>query len=433
MTLTMATAPGAERSFGRYGWQLAVLGIALTLAFMMPALINRFPLVMEDSIGYSGQGVGWIRSKVPPILIYPLYRVMGYWALPLFNAIVNAAAWLLLIYGFRMRKPWLVLPFAAAALQPIYTSAVLVDAWFFPAVVFLVFSVKWSSPFLGLAAGLLLAGHGSGLPLAITFILIAAFLFGLKSIRMTLLAIVMMVSANAFVNSKYFPDTPPMSKTFLAARLFSVHPELLRRECERSGNEVLCEAAVLVEDLKQDPETAGRRDYFWDLARFLRERFDLRDFERNHAKAIILDGLTYRPFLTALVVVQDFFSFFGPGTKLDFNAVLSEPMPPAYDGSLQAKGLWQDDQTRTLLTGLRFVFYVACIVAVAVGWRSSTIDMRKWFFVIVLMCLANDALFALLSGPPDRYHHRILPLYAAAACILWLSARSASVPAEQKS
>jgi hypothetical protein len=391
---------------------------------MMPALINRFPLVMEDSIGYSGQGVGWIRSKVPPILIYPLYRIMGYWALPLFNAVVNAAAWLLLIYGFRMRKAWLVLPFAVAALQPIYTSAVLVDAWFFPAVVFLVFSVKWSSPFLGLAAGLLLAGHGSGLPLAVTFILMAAVLFGLKAVRMTFLALVMMVSANTFVNYKYFPDTPPMSKTFLAARLFSVHPELLRHECERSGNEVLCEAALLVAELKQAPETAGRRDYFWDLARILKERFDLRDFERNHAKAIILDGLTYRPFATALVVVQDFFSFYGPGTKLDFNAVLSEPMPPAYDRSLQAEGLWQDDQTRTLLTGLRFIFYAAFIAAVAVGWRSSTQDTRKWFFVVVLMCLANDALFALLSGPPDRYHHRILPLYAAAACILWLASRT---------
>jgi hypothetical protein len=433
MTLTMTTTPGTKKSSGRFGWQLAVLGIALTLAFLMPALINRFPLVMEDSIGYSGQGVGWIRSKVPPILIFPLYQVMGYWALPLFNAIINAAAWLLLIYGFRMRKPWLVLPFASAALQPIYTSAVLVDAWFFPAVVFLVFSVKWSSPFLGLAAGLLLAGHGSGLPLAITFILIAAFLFGLKAIRMTVLAIIMMVSANAFVNSKYFPDTPPMSKTFLAARLFSVHPELLRHECERSGKTVLCEAAVLVEDLKQNPETAGRRDYFWDLARVLRERFDLRDFERNHAKAIILDGMTYRPFATALVVAQDFFSFFGPGTKLDFNAVLSEPMPPAYDSSLQAQGLWQDDQTRTLLTALRFVFYAACIAAIAVGWRGSTEVMRKWFFAIVLMCLANDALFALLSGPPDRYHHRILPLYAAASCLLWLSARSNRGPAEQKS
>lgn len=433
MTLTMATTPAAERPFGRYGWQLALLGIALTFAFMMPALINRFPLVMEDSIGYSGQGVGWIRSKVPPILIYPLYRIMGYWALPLFNAVVNAAAWLLLIYGFRMRKAWLVLPFAVAALQPIYTSAVLVDAWFFPAVVFLVFSVKWSSPFLGLTAGLLLAGHGSGLPLAVTFILMAAVLFGLKAVRMTFLALVMMVSANTFVNYKYFPDTPPMSKTFLAARLFSVHPELLRHECERSGNEVLCEAALLVADLKQDPETAGRRDYFWDLARILKERFDLRDFERNHAKTIILDGLTYRPFATALVVVQDFFSFYGPGTKLDFNAVLSEPMPPAYDGSLQAEGLWQDDQTRTLLTGLRFIFYAAFIAAVAVGWRSSTHDTRKWFFVIVLMCLANDALFALLSGPPDRYHHRILPLYAAAACILWLASRASQSPSTERS
>ncbi|MGL4198370.1 MAG: hypothetical protein ACRCSX_11475 [Allorhizobium sp.] len=433
MHLTMAPTPAAERLYGRYGWQLALLGIALTVAFMTPALINRFPLVMEDSIGYSGQGVGWIRSKVPPILIYPLYRVWGYWALPLFNAVVNAAAWLLLIYGFRMRKPWLVLPFAVAALQPIYTSAVLVDAWFFPAVVFLVFSVKWSSPFLGLAAGLLLAGHGSGLPLAIVFILVAVFLFGMKAVRMTFLALVMIVSANTFVNYKYFPDTPPMSRTFVAARLFSVHPELLRHECERSGNEVLCEAAVLVEELKQNPETAGRRDYFWDLARILRERFDLRDFERNHAKAILLDGLTYSPFVTAGVVAQDFFSFYCPGTKLDFNAVLSEPMPPAYDGSLQADGLWQHDQTLTLLTGLRFVFYAAFIAAVAIGWRSSTQDMRKWFSIIVLVCLANDGLFALLSGPPDRYHHRILPLYAAAACILWLASRVFQSPSTESS
>lgn len=433
MTLTAAAATEEESNSGRSGWHLAAMGVALTLMFLLPALINRFPLVMEDSIGYSGQGVGWIRSKVPPILIAPLYGLIGYWALPLLNAVVNAAAWLLLIKGFRMRSEWLVLPFAAAALQPIYTSAVLVDAWFFPAVVFLVFSVKWSSPFLALAAGLLFAGHGSGLPLAIVFIVITGLAFGLRSIRMTLLTIAMMVSANAFVNQKYFPEVPPMSKTFLAARLFSVHPELLRNECKRSSNQVLCESADLVEELKRQPETTGRRDYFWDLARVFKERFNLMEFERDHAKAIILDGLSHRPLETAIVVIEDFFSFFGPGTKLDFNASLSEPMPTAYYGSLQADGFWQDDQTRTLLTASRFVLYLACIAAIALGWRSSSDVNRKWFVIVILMCLANDALFALLSGPPDRYHHRILPLYAAASCILWLSGRNPSVPAEQKS
>ena len=45
---------------------------------------------------------------------------------------------------------------------------------------------------------------------------------------------------------------------------------------------------------------------------------------------------------------------------------------------------------------------------------------KIWYYritLIILLCLANDVSFALLSGPPDRYHHRILALLATTAMI----------------
>ncbi len=130
----------------------ALMFLSLVALFLLPAWLNGFPWVMDDSIAYSGQGVNWMRAKTAAVLVAPLYGLIGYWALPVFNAVVNAAAWLLLIRSFDLRAYWLVLPLAVLALQPLYTSAVLVDAWFFAAVVFLIVSIRSKSPFLALSA-----------------------------------------------------------------------------------------------------------------------------------------------------------------------------------------------------------------------------------------------------------------------------------------
>lgn len=406
-------------------FRFAVIFMGLTGIFLLPAALNGFPLVMEDSIGYSGQGVGWIRSATAAVLIARVYEVIGYWALPLFNALINAAAWVLLLRAFNFRSAWLILPVSFLALQPLYTSAVLVDAWFFPAIIFLIVSVRWKSPFLALSAGVLLSGHGSGLLLGVAFLVLAALLLGFRrAALMPLLAIATTVGINAYLDHKFFPELPPLSKTFVAARFFSVHTDLLRRECSRSGEALLCDSADLIDQLKTLPENDGRRDYFWDMARTYQERFSLIEFEREHAKPIILDALSFRVFDTAFVIAGDFLSFYGPGTKLDFNAKLGEPMPPAYDKTHQAEGFWTEDGTRAGLTALRFALYVVVVAAFLFGWQQTSSENLKWIVLIVLICLANDALFAILSGPPDRYHHRILPLYAAAACLMWLPGRN---------
>lgn len=400
----------------------AILGAALIALFLLPAWLNGFPLVMDDSIAYSGQGVNWMRPKTAAVLIAPLYGMIGYWALPVFNAIVNAAAWLLLIRSFDIAKPWVVLPLAVLSLQPLYTSAVLVDSWFFAAVIFLIVSIRMKSPLLALVAGILLSGHGSGLILAIVLAVLVTVAFGIrKGLVMPLLAIVTAIAVSAMLNAKYFPETPSLSRTFLAARLFSVEPDLLRSECQRSSQPVYCEAADLIEDIRQRPENAGRRDFFWDMMRAFPDRFDLIDFERNHAWPIIQTAMTQMPLQTAELILADFLSFYGPDTRLDFIAQLNEPMPSPFDRSWQAKGLWQSSPVLVALTGLRLVLYAALIGALFTGWQRASRDNRRWFLVLLLLCLANDGLFAVVSGPPDRYHHRILPVLGAMATILLMA------------
>ena len=251
---------------------------------------------------------------------------------------------------------------------------------------------------------------------------LVALLFGFrKAMVMPVLAIATTIGVSSFLDAKYFPETPSLGRTFLAARLFSVQPELLRGECERSNATVLCDAASLIEKIRERPENAGRRDFFWDLMRAFPDRFELAAFERDHAWPIIRAAITEMPLETADIILRDFLSFYGTGTRLDFIARLNEPMPEPFLNSLQAQGIWQSHANLAGLTGLRWVLYACLAVAFVVGWRRIVDENRRWLFILLLICLANDSLFAVVSGPPDRYHHRILPLLAAATCLLVLA------------
>lgn len=136
----------------------------LFFLLLAPALLNGFPLVMSDSIAYSGQGAHWMRGKTAAVLMTLPYKLAGYWALPILTSAMNAGAWILLLRVFDIRPNLFVLTgLVCLSLQPLYTSAVLVDAWFFPAIVLLVSSIRLPALFVGGLAGLLLSSHGSGL------------------------------------------------------------------------------------------------------------------------------------------------------------------------------------------------------------------------------------------------------------------------------
>ncbi|MBU2604819.1 MAG: hypothetical protein KKC43_02880 [Alphaproteobacteria bacterium] len=403
--------------------------LLLFVVLLGPALINAFPLVMEDSIAYSGQGPHWMRGKSAAVLVALPYRLAGYWALPLINCAMNAAAWILLVRIFSIRpNPFLVLLLACVSLQPLYASAVLVDAWFFPAVVLLLSAGRLPPVFVGALAGLLLSSHGSGHVMACVFAILAAGLC--RSHRLVLAALVAAIIAfgfNLLLDSAYATNQPRLAKTFPAARAFSVQPELLAREAERSGDPMMAEAAGILRELEKDPALSARRDLFWDIWKQTEGRFDLAKFEQEHAGSIIRDAFVYRPFGLLLSIGKDYTSFYGPDTRLDFQPVLSEPFPSGFDASLQAEGFFMGPAVRHVATALRYACYLTFLVSLWFGWRVAPASLRKVIAGAVLLLIANDAMFAILSGPPDRYHHRALPLLAAAALLL-LSQRRAIKP-----
>jgi hypothetical protein len=49
--------------------------------------------------------------------------------------------------------------------------------------------------------------------------------------------------------------------------------------------------------------------------------------------------------------------------------------------------------------------------------RRLTRDETIWIILLLSLCLGNDLLFAVISGPADRYHHRILPLLGLVALV----------------
>ena len=406
----------------------------LFLLLLAPALLNGFPLVMSDSIAYSGQGVHWMRGKSAAVLLSLPFQLAGYWALPILTSAMNAGAWILLFRVFDIRPNLFVLTgLVCVSLQPLYTSAVLVDAWFFPAVVLLISSLRLPALFVGGLAGLLLSSHGSGYLLAIVFAVLAAVLCqSRKPVMASLCAAVVAFIFNLVLDTALQPDLPRLTKTFPAARAFSVQPELLRREAERSGNPVLAEAADMVEDLAQDPANAGRRDLFWDVWKLTEGRFDLAEFETEHAGAIFKDTFVYRPVELTGFILGDFLSFYAPDTEFDFLRRPSETFPPGFEASRQADGVFQNPAVQAASTAFRYACYLAFGAALIIGWRTAPAGVRMTVLGAIVLLLANDALFALLSGPPDRYHHRVLPLLAASALLLLSPRRTGDIrPASQ--
>lgn len=422
---------GAQAPAGQLSLPAQAAFFVVTVGvLLLPAWLNGFPFVMSDSIAYSGQGVNWMRSKTAAVAVAPLYGLLGYWALPLANAVLTAAVWLVLARLFGMGRSILVsLPLALLALQPVYASAVIIDIWFFCAVIFGVAAMRWSSPFLALVTGILLSAHGSGVVLFAPFVLLAALAF--RAPRFVIhgaLAIVTALAVTAALDMRYYPDKPRLEKTFFASRLFSAYPDLLREECRRSGANVLCRAATRVEELRAMPQHAGRRDFFWELTNELQPDFDLSEFETKHALPVILDGLSNRPTDILMLVAADFASFYGPQTTFDFLERPDQAMPAAFSTSRQAAGALQSPAVERSATMARYLLYALVLMTLVLCWSRTDRDTRRWIALLLLLALANDLLFAVLSGPPDRYHHRILGLLAAAAMIAFSTARHRASP-----
>jgi hypothetical protein len=406
--------------------------LALTGLFLLPAALNGFPFVMEDSIAYSGEGTNWMRPAFAAVLASPLYHLIGYWSLTVIMALLSAVAWVSFCSEFNCRR-WLPLavPLAVLSLQPVYTSAVLVDGLFFPAIVFMILAIRRKSPAFALVAGCLLSSHGSGVPLAAALTLVAAIL--LKSRTALIfggLTVLVAVGVGMALHAKYDNGLPTLGKTFLAARLFSVEPTLLGDECRKSGNQSLCEAEAELKIIKTLPGNKNRRDLFWDVKSRMGGRFDMVDFERNHALPIVWDGMTGQPVRFAGIILQDWLSFYLPRTRFDFRATLGEPMPTAYYTSLQSKGMMQSSATRDIATGLRYAFYITLAFGLFTARKILSSSEWRWSAAILLLCLANDLLFAIVSGPPDRYHHRILPVAALVALLALARALEARRKAE---
>ena len=404
---------------------VALFGYAIFALLIAPAMLNGFPLVMSDSIAYSGEGVNWMRAKSPALLMTLPYKALGYWATPLVNSALIAGAWMLLIRAFDLKPNILVLlGLILISLQPLYASAVLVDAWFFPAIVLLAASLRHSPLMTGAVAGLLLSAHGSGQIMAVVFAVLAFLLCrSRRPVWAAVIAAVVAFGMNAVLDASIEPDTPRLARTFPAARVFSVQPELLVREADRSGNVVLEESAALVIDLKADPENRLRRDLFWDVWKQTQGRFDLVEFESRHALPILKDAWVYRPSELVRAVLQDFASFYGPDTEFDFRPVLSETFPPPFQSSWQAEGVFSSSLAEGIATFMRYMLYAIFVTAILFYWNKADPLTRRNVIAITLLVLANDFLFALLSGPPDRYHHRVLP-FLAVAILLLVSPRS---------
>jgi hypothetical protein len=402
--------------------------VLLTAVFMAPAFGNLAPLLMEDSVAYSGANFHWMRSRIPTLLASGLYQLIGIWALPFINSLLNASAWLILRQWLGLKiSIWFIAIIAAASLSPLYTSAVLVDSWFFPATVFLIYGMEKNHRLLIAFAAVLFAAHGSSLILVPVLLILYSIIWRRwPQIWNVFLVFVVVFGSNTLIDRLCCSSMPRLSTIFVASKAFSADPNLLTLRAIETGDPDVAYAAKYMQTAAARDELAkGRKDLFWDIWNSDRQRFDIIAFEKKHAGPIVIEAILHRPLLLIRSGIQDFISYYAWPATLDFRAAHETPWPDILARSWQSSGVFESTFLSYLTGSLSLGIVAAAAFFGLVNHHKITVEQKAFVLLAIVMILANDLVFAFLSGPPDRYHHRALPL-AGATIIIFIAAQGLS-------
>lgn len=401
----------------------------LFLILALPMAINGYPLVMEDTAAYAGYTLDYTqRPLLPALWMGAGYSLVGFWALPIFNCALNAFAWVMLIRSYELKVPVFVLfGLIVLSLQPLYTSAGLVDAWFFPAVVFTLVGALKKKIIWIVFSGLLLSSHGSGVYLFLPMAVIVLLVMRDKLLAGGfLLAVIISFCTQLALTQIYQDGEPLMSEAFLAGRFISAEPRLLMEYAETVEDEGIQAASEFVTDFDTETSASVYGITVWEIWRGTSGKFNLKEFQDNHAGTLIVNGITDYPVEIIGAILKDWASFYVGGTHLDFisklnDATMEETLPEAYYSSLQWQGFWIDKKTGAAITIMRITLYAVLMLIILRYYRALAKHSIALIVCLFLLILGNDLFFAIVSGHPDRYHHRSLVFFAV-ICALVISA-----------
>lgn len=406
--------------------------LLVLIASLSVVLINGYPLLFPDSYGYLGFdpmiGTQSGRTITLDFIARPLYPLLGIWSVIFLQA--TAFSYLMVVFATqyltRIRAVEIAVMIIISQL-PFYVGFVMADAWLIISVLaFLSLYKEFRWPTL-LILAVAITVHGSHLYIFIASSLAALFLFQdrAKVLKNSLLSILLASAFTGGVNVLMEHDrSRELSWSLVGSKILVQMPTAIDRKCAEVSDFLMCAYRDNIQAGASDWCYTDPDCYVWNQQSFFKKVDRL---ELNAAsKELFFFVLLNMPNTFIKAAAADIVNFYGtecskvspllpvkPGIE---STLAGAPMHvhgqmiknPDYERSLQAAGKLHTSQICHIRVAGKLITHTlgALGIALLLILRSWTAAKVGVFCIVVL--LANDVLFAALSGNYPRYHDRAL-------------------------
>jgi len=413
---------------------LTRLFLASFAASISVALLNGYPLMFPDSYGYLGFdpwiGSSSLRQVTLDLLARLFYPLFGAWSVVLIQTTVFAYLATLFASSYLARITAFELAVMIVISQlPLYTALAMADIWLVILVLAYLYLLKafhWPS-LLILAVAITV--HGSHFYIFIAAIATALLLFpgrvyNLKvSLSALLLAFLFTISVNGLTEHD---SSRELSWILVGSKILMQDPEAIDLKCTEDPAFLMCAHRENIQQASNDWCTDLLPDCFlWREQSFFKKA-DQKELN-TASRELFLFTLLNRPGAFIKNTLSDIFMLNAPicsavGQPLEESwpdiepALIGTPIHqfgvrtdnPDYARTLQAAGTWTGPRVCSARNGLKILGYMIGIVGMLILFVLRSRAAIKLGLFCITVLLANDLLFAALSGSYQRYHDRAL-------------------------
>lgn len=398
------------------------------------ALLNGYPLLFPDSYGYIGfdpeNGTNSMRKVTLDFLAHLFYPLFGIWSVVLIQTTVFSYAAAKFTSGYLSRiTAFELVTMILISQVPLYSALAMADIWLvilIMAYLVLLREFHWTSLFL-LVFGITV--HGShlyifGAAVAAALILLPRRIYNLKiSLSALLLASLLTISVNGMTGHD---KSQELSWNLTGSKILMQIPEAIELKCSEDVDFMMCDHRENIKMASSDWCTDMLPDCFLWRERSFFKQMDQTELD-TASRELLLFTLKNMPAEFIRNTLADMIELFKPGCT-GIGAPLGDASPgiesaiagapmhhfgvrtvnPHYDRTLQATGSLVAPSVCSARIRLSYSTYLLGLIGLL-----ALLALRSWKAVrLSLFCiavlLANDLLFAAVSGAYERYHDRAL-------------------------
>jgi len=388
---------------------IAFFWLVIVVTLLSVAIINTFPFYFPDSAGYDGFAADTLRSPVPGELAHLIYGWTGPWSLPIISSAILATVIIRCIFDFQSSISLMaVLIVLILSGTTFFSSVILSDVWIVSAVgSTLALSKRLSLTALMLGA-VSVSGHSANFPIivatAVPIVLYSRekFTLMLRYAIMILLSCFILLVSNYLASGTMFPET--FSSSIIASKILNDVPEALFDLCAQKPEGALCDR---IEEVREHAHT--------DSSYFIWASDVGYPTLRQYSWPLAYVAVTRHAYEFLRATFNDFLRAYSPSLGIGVSGYMIRTPTDSYayrlidadTGWLSRAGFFNSSMFRRAFYLIHLAFYFGLLALTASAFRSQD-RYRGLFLALICAVLANDLVFAAISGMWGRYHFRIV-------------------------